>query len=598
MPQSADDFRKQSTHRARPYKSGRPGRSGQAAQFPFRPGDVGAITVAEVVDLMEGAHVVAGGEGLHRTVRSIGVLESPDSAMFIKAGDLLLSALYAIRQDHDAQVGLISHLHDRGAAGLATKRSFIGDLPEAMLAEADRLKLPLMLLPEEAAFSDVMAPIFGKIVNRQSTVLQRQQLIYKMMIDSLLEQRGLEALARSLSEVLSRGVAICDPSHRVLAHGLGPHMPEANAETLFEELCHARVDSRKPVFSLAGARYELERISTANGRRTRVVTKVAMGDHDYGRLVVFQGEDGLTDLDFMALDTATAIIALELSNRQALLEVERRYRNEFAAALFSDPIETAEHLIERGRLFSLELTRPHYAVCIQAAESPGVPSRVESSAEQLYAAIEDEAGGEALVAKTGTGVTVIKPGPSEPSSSDGAATRSPWVDEFHRRLMQLMPEGDFYVGVGSPGTGVEGIRSSFREARRAARVARRVWGPGKLLYFHELGVFQILDAAVDSAHMGGFLEGVKSLVEYDQARNTGLVETLETFFDCNGSVRKVADTLFLHYNTVLYRLKRIQEITGMDLKDADARLHLQVAAKAARLAGIIPGQDAPVNTDT
>lgn len=592
MPQSADDFRKQYTD----VPAGTHLENSEAAagrpDFPFSPGPLGAVTVAEVLGLMEGARVVAGEGGLLRTVRSIGVLESPDSAMFIKAGDLLLSALYAIRQDQDAQVGLISHLHERGAAGLATKRSFIGALPDAMLAEAERLSLPLILLPEEAAFSDVMAPIFGKIVNRQSIVLQRQQLIYKMMIDSLLEQRGLDALARSLSEVLGRAVAICDPAYRILARGEAPGR-EADESFSFDGLCRARVQGRKTVFSLAGARYELERLPAADGPRVRVTTKVAMGDHDYGRLMVFQGEEGLTDLDFMALDTATAIIALELSNRQALLEVERRYRNEFAAALFSDPIETAEHLLERGRLFGLELTEPHYAVCVRVAEPAAPPSRTESSAERLYAAVEEEAPDDGLVAKTGWGVTLIKPSPPSPGGSAGPR---PWVDEFHRRLLDLLPGGGFSIGVGSPGTGVAGIRVSFQEARRAARVARKVWGPGKLLHFHDLGIFQILDTSLDAAHMGSFLGSIKNLVHYDEARNTGLVETLETFFDCNGSVRKVADTLFLHYNTVLYRLKRIQEITGMDLKDADARLHLQVAAKAARLAGVIPVENKSADT--
>jgi purine catabolism regulator len=61
------------------------------------------------------------------------------------------------------------------------------------------------------------------------------------------------------------------------------------------------------------------------------------------------------------------------------------------------------------------------------------------------------------------------------------------------------------------------------------------------------------------------------------------VETLEGFFECNGNHARAAEALHLHRNTLLYRLDRIQSITGRDLGDAETRLSLQLALKIRRV---------------
>ncbi|HET7771977.1 MAG TPA: helix-turn-helix domain-containing protein, partial [Chloroflexota bacterium] len=63
------------------------------------------------------------------------------------------------------------------------------------------------------------------------------------------------------------------------------------------------------------------------------------------------------------------------------------------------------------------------------------------------------------------------------------------------------------------------------------------------------------------------------------------VETLETYFACHGNLSQTAQRLHHHRNSLLYRIGRIQEICGVDLEDAEARLSLQVALKARRLIG-------------
>lgn len=72
---------------------------------------------------------------------------------------------------------------------------------------------------------------------------------------------------------------------------------------------------------------------------------------------------------------------------------------------------------------------------------------------------------------------------------------------------------------------------------------------------------------------------IGSLLDYDLPRGGELVKTLSAYFKYSGNVMKMSKNLYTHYNTTLNRLKRIQEITGMDLQSEDDRYCLHTSLK-------------------
>ena len=76
---------------------------------------------------------------------------------------------------------------------------------------------------------------------------------------------------------------------------------------------------------------------------------------------------------------------------------------------------------------------------------------------------------------------------------------------------------------------------------------------------------------------------LRALVSYDEDHGTDLVHTLRTYFRCNGNVIKAAERLFLHRNSLLYRLQRIEQLLEVDLKDSQDRLVLHLAVELSEL---------------
>ena len=69
---------------------------------------------------------------------------------------------------------------------------------------------------------------------------------------------------------------------------------------------------------------------------------------------------------------------------------------------------------------------------------------------------------------------------------------------------------------------------------------------------------------------------VEPLVEHDRERRSDLVKTLKVYFDAGANASEAADRLFLHRNSMLYRLTRVEKLTGLNLKNPRARLALQL----------------------
>jgi PucR family transcriptional regulator, purine catabolism regulatory protein len=94
----------------------------------------------------------------------------------MRGGELLLTTAYPIRDDPSALGRLIPELADRGLAGLGIKIGpYLDALPSAMISAADKLDFPVIEVPPDVVFNDILVEVLGTILNRQAVELERSQ---------------------------------------------------------------------------------------------------------------------------------------------------------------------------------------------------------------------------------------------------------------------------------------------------------------------------------------------------------------------------------------------------------------------------------------
>ena len=95
-----------------------------------------------------------------------------------------------------------------------------------------------------------------------------------------------------------------------------------------------------------------------------------------------------------------------------------------------------------------------------------------------------------------------------------------------------------------------------------------------------MDIERLLRELAEGSALEPFRALIEPLKEQDRTRSSDLVRTLKTYFAAGTNASEAADRLFLHRNSMLYRLERIQKLTGLDLKDDRVALALRLGLLA------------------
>ncbi len=158
------------------------------------------------------------------------------------------------------------------------------------------------------------------------------------------------------------------------------------------------------------------------------------------------------------------------------------------------------------------------------------------------------------------------------------------------RCQKRMKNLPVHAGLGEPRENPEQVIESYREAESALQVGQRLRAAADLddrvHSFSALGVQRLLFALSQKSPetLRAFEEDtIGALISYDDTHGTDLVKTLKAYIECNGNVSEVAELLHVHKHTVRYRLRRVAELSDLDVTKFEDAAQLYLAVRAAEL---------------
>ena len=145
-----------------------------------------------------------------------------------------------------------------------------------------------------------------------------------------------------------------------------------------------------------------------------------------------------------------------------------------------------------------------------------------------------------------------------------------------KRAHKRMPDRQIYVGVGSQVTDIENLSVSYRRAEAAAKMAMRT--KTSFLQFEKMGVYRLLYSCTDTGLLAQLQQETLSVLEeHDRQHNSNYVETLKCYLEQDGSIQAMAQSMFTHRNTIIYRMNNIKKLLGTELATPEERLPYQIA---------------------
>ncbi|WP_418057505.1 PucR family transcriptional regulator [Pimelobacter simplex] len=496
-----------------------------------------AITVADLLEMQHlRLRLVAGDAGVRRTVSWTHVSDLPEPWRWLTGGELLLTNGMSFPAGAAEQRELLERLDEVGASALAIgEKMYCPPLTDELLATSERLGLSVLAVEYPMPFVAISQAVAAANLLEQSDRLVRTEKIYRTVQRMVSAHHGGSLLREPLAQVLGCEVHVCHRASGEPWYPEDPRFDPALAEAL-HEITRGTADLR------AGALV----VPLPDGRDLRLVDVPTQ----QGALMVLVSQ-GRNAVDAILMQHAVTVLALEMSQSIVANEHRRRLGAELLGQLLEgrvearvarrqlkaagvDPARARLHAVsddDPGRLRDVHIALWRTGIDHVVTYRAGVLYVLASAVGDVVDVLRADLGPRALI------------GVSAPLGSPDRVPEALREAAWALSAAEGSAERTFHYGDASPIVGIGGLDD-------AAALVARVLGP---------------------------------LLEHERVHDTPLLATLDAFLVHQRSWQRTADALQVHRQTVLYRVRKVEELTGRSTSETADLAELWLALRAREL---------------
>jgi purine catabolism regulator len=479
----------------------------------------------------------------------------------VQEGDILLLATVASARR------VLSRAREQGAAAVI----FLGDKSpsESVLPE----DLTVVVLPGQHNAQKIQRLLLTVMINQRAALMEHGVSIHAQLSQIEAEGQGLSGLVTTMAKISGRGIIVQDKRLSILAHqpsaDLKPNWKNAikPLDTL-ESLPESLRDRKLAALHAMTVEQKL------SDDLTRLVSPIIVGGMTRGYLSLVGRSGELDALDSLVVEQGAVVCGVEMSRTKAVRETEKRLKGDLLNALLQENISPQDAQLWAQNM-GLDLSQAYVAMRFTWLGA-SLPSR--RRLETLVNGEVTRLGLSVIVNPMGSEIVCFCQVPRSPHKPETALNLAQAIiDQGHREYPDVL----LLCGLGAPSHDISEWRSSFRQAGQALELSRRFHERGPL-YFPDLSVYRLLIQLEHSPELIAFEEEMLGpLLATEGARD--LIHTLDSYFEHNGNLSQAAEALFIHRNTLIYRMERIASITGANLDDPQTRLAMQLALHIYRM---------------
>ncbi|MGA5466704.1 PucR family transcriptional regulator [Mycobacterium sp. NPDC050041] len=377
--------------------------------------------------------------------------------------------------------------------------------------------------------------------------LQARTRVHEFLEAVLADGAGQQGVVDALHRLTGRSVCVEDRFGNLLTWS-GPGRPVRYPKPM----PHKRDRFLRTLSTQAGP------VRTEN----RVCVLIQPHAEILGVVALIDAGDDVDEDQLFALRYGSTVLGLELSHRRSLAEMQLNPRRELVDDLLAGT--DAEGAYARAEAMGHDLRRTHCAVAVHSGRGVNKAdiAAVGRAAGNLHL--------NHLVGQQAGLIVLLADGP-------------PAVEALYREVSRQLGHSAIAIGIGSCCDAPSDIPQSFVRARRALNIRLNSADPHGVSDYEELGFYHLVDAAHTAGVADEYVrQWLGALIDYDSAKNSDLVFTLSHYLECGGNYDESAAALHVHRSTLRYRLGRIEDLTGFDLRNVDTRFNLHAATRVWR----------------
>lgn len=527
---------------------------------------------------LKDAKILGGKEGLDRQIKGVTIIEAPDIVKFINGGEVLLTGLYAFRSCSVEEFQkYINELTKKSVSALIMKRGRKvenADIKIELLLEfANTHGIPVLEVPFEISFRDIMSRIMERLFNEEVTRLKYFKTTHDNFAALALSpdsgNRGADNILDVLAKLIHNPVAVFNQNLSCLA----ATEDAARVLTISED---ARTFEPGNYSSYTYLRQE--------GEEPQCLIQVKMSFREKIYLVVTERNQALDVMDFIAAESAITALRFEFSRQYAVTELEKKFQNDIMHNILNGKIHSIGELQKNTTLLGVDINGSYRVIVFGMANESmtkgDFKAKVKDTnvlSQAIVHYIKD-----AKIQNDLDKIVVIQAVDKEQTQEEYRREIKKIVESVQEDVSMHNKHLKVKAGVGKVVDGIIHLPESFKEANEAfmfVDVAGELSEEGspQAMLFSDLGIFKLLCQLEDPSMLLEYVpEGLQKLYNYKKPQRDDLIVTLKTYLDRNQNLSKTAQELYVHYKTAAYRIEKITKITGIDFDNANEVLAVRI----------------------
>jgi PucR family transcriptional regulator, purine catabolism regulatory protein len=507
-----------------------------------------------VKDILERKHfenveIIAGEEGLGRSVKWVHVVEIINIRNLLNGSELILSTGVAWKDDQETFLLLVQQLIDSNAAGLCIEiGTFTNHIPQAVIELGNQASFPIILFHQEVPFVEITQDIHTLLIHRQYQMITDLESYSQALNKKLLTIENYIEILKFIHHYLQVQVILLFSNQEV------QFIPEIRNDRDQKLLLQSIEKNDNITYSLARNSIQM------------------LGDN-YADLVICSDNRVLTEFDHLILDrTATALAQLLL--RELYVEEKRRMEETEWLNGWIEGIHTEETIKEYLSYYNPSFKTKGAVVCLLKLDSLDNYSTADLTYFKLYFRAIFEQQGFSLFAieKRNTMVFIFL-------NERGSTT---WKKRFKQGMERIcsvksqIGEQQKKIVIGKYVEDITAIHISYQTALETIRIHDRLGSKSDSHFYEDLHIYRIISQLNRQLDLHEIvLEYLEPIITYDEKYNGKLMETLKTYLSCNGSKQETAKRLFIVRQTLYHRIQKLEKLLGTDFMEHEKRLTIE-----------------------
>ncbi|SNS07320.1 purine catabolism regulatory protein [Anaerovirgula multivorans] len=526
--------------------------------------DEHSLTVEEVLNLPDfaGFKLLGGSSGLQNRCKHITILETPEGISWLTGGEFLLTAGYALKDREDKKSSMILDAHQRKVSAVAVKENrYFGEISKQLIDDANTYGVPLIEISRNVIYTEAISSFYNMLFYRKNEYILNLNNIYAKLLDLSFENKDVNGIIYSLSNLSNSNVFLCDrylnpityniidsSSYDKLANKIPFSKKGAPAVKEIKDYC-----INKEIMGVYISIYPLVRDNKPLGYvyivNSSKLDKLAQSSIEYGISIISMKLDIDQARSFSQARLNKTLIEIMLNNKELPDEFYENVEKDLGWDREGHIVGICIKIHIKKDTHIDECKNSVYSVLNNILEKGNYLSKDKKNEVFVFTNIEARAHLEEVVSKI---------------------------------VASLQDYDDAYlvaVGISNVYKRIKNIEKMYNEAYLAALFSNH-----DSIYFNSLDTIKLLYPLKDDNEVHEYYNRtIRKLEKYDEDQGTNLLETVECYLRYNFNRKIAASKLFIHVETLRYRLNRIEEITGYSLNDTEGIFALQMGLKLKKL---------------